>query len=100
MEHSIEKIGGTSMTAWQDVLQNIWLRPTRNSEGVETLYQRAFVVSAYAGITNGLLEHKKTGEAGVYALFANDEDSPWPSKLNDVLAQMLKINADIFADDE
>ena len=99
MEHSIEKIGGTSMTAWQDVLNNIWLRPQRNAEGEETLYQRAFVVSAYSGITNGLLEHKKTGEAGVYALFAEDENNPWAEKLDDVLQQMLNINAEIFADD-
>lgn len=88
------------MSAWHDVLHNIWLRPTRNSEGVETLYQRGFVVSAYAGITNGLLEHKKTGTAGVYALFAEDENSPWQEKLSQVLEQMLKINAEIFADDQ
>src|SRR5690554_2157867 len=97
MQHSIEKIGGTSMTQWQDVLKNIWLRPQRNVEGEETLYQRAFVVSAYSGITNGLLEHKKTGESGVYALFAEDENSPWAEKLDSVLKQMLSINAEIFA---
>lgn len=87
------------MTQWQDVLKNIWLRPQRNAEGEETLYQRAFVVSAYSGITNGLLEHKKTGESGVYALFAEDENSPWKEKLNSVLKQMLSINAEIFAGD-
>ena len=97
--HSIEKIGGTSMSAWQDVLNNIWLRPQRNAEGEETLYQRAFVVSAYSGITNELLEHKKTGEAGVYAMFAEDDDNPWAEKLDSVLKQMLKINSEIFADD-
>lgn len=99
MQHSIEKIGGTSMSAWQDVLKNIWLRPQRNAEGEDTLYQRAFVVSAYSGITNGLLEHKKSGESGVYSLFAEDENSPWAAKLDSVLKEMLAINSEIFADD-
>ena len=38
------------------------------------LYHRIFVVSAFGGITNLLLEHKKSGEPGVYALFSNDDD--------------------------
>lgn len=100
MNHSVEKIGGTSMSRWQDVLQNIWLRPHTGADGNSSLYQRVFVVSAYAGITNGLLEHKKSGEPGVYALFAEmDDKHPWEDKLQQVLQQMLEINAGMFADD-
>jgi len=98
--HSVEKIGGTSMSQTQDVLQNIWLRPQTVAEGSQpTLYQRVFVVSAYAGMTNGLLEHKKTGEAGVYALFSDmDESRPWEPKLYEVLDTMLAKNAEMFAE--
>lgn len=85
------------MSAWRDVLENIWLRP--NAEG--SLYGRGFVVSAYSGITNALLEHKKTGEPGVYALFSEmDEQNPWQEKLKATLERMLEINADIFSNDQ
>jgi aspartate kinase len=98
MFHTVEKIGGTSMSRYQDVLSNIWLRPQTLSDGSQTLYQRVFVVSAYAGMTNGLLEHKKTGEPGVYALFSEmDEHRPWQTKLEQVLEDMLAINADMFS---
>ena len=98
--HSVEKIGGTSMSRYDDVLSNIWLRPKTLADGSSTLYQRVFVVSAYAGMTNGLLEHKKTDEAGVYALFAEmDEKRPWQDKLDEVEQQMLAINEEMFADD-
>ncbi|WP_375434787.1 aspartate kinase [uncultured Hymenobacter sp.] len=59
---TVEKIGGTSMSAFGDVLRNII---EFNRTGAE-LYNRIFVVSAYAGVTNWLLENKKTGEPGVY----------------------------------
>jgi len=98
--HTVEKIGGTSMSQYQDVLHNIWLRPYQHQTQGETLYQRVFVVSAYAGMTNGLLEHKKSGEPGVYALFAEmDEKRPWQDKLHEVLNNMLAVNAEMFAPD-
>jgi len=56
------------MSAFGDVLRNIMLRDPRH------VYGRIYVVSAYAGVTNQLLEHKKTGEPGVYALFAQGGD--------------------------
>lgn len=100
-DHSVEKIGGTSMSRYEDVLNNIWLRPATDSTGNASLYRRIFVVSAYAGMTNGLLEHKKTGEPGVYALFAEmDEKHPWQEKLRQVLADMLAMNATMFAADK
>jgi len=50
------------MTAFGDVLDNIIFH---NREGA-ALYNRIFVVSAYANVTNWLLENKKTGAPGVY----------------------------------
>ena len=64
---SVEKIGGTSMSAFGDVLRHIMLYDKVRILG------RIYVVSAYSGVTNQLLEHKKTGEPGIYALFADGE---------------------------
>ena len=65
--HTVEKIGGTSMSDYAAVRDNIIKKPVQP----ETLYQRIFVVSAYSGVTDKLLEHKKTGGPGVYSLFAD-----------------------------
>ena len=67
---TIEKIGGTSMSALKDVLNNIILY---NRSG-DQLYSRVFVVSAFSGVTNLLLENKKTKAPGVYHQLANNED--------------------------
>lgn len=83
---TVEKIGGTSMTRFQDVLKNIIVGNRANTE----LYNRIFVVSAYAGVTNWLLEHKKTGEPGVYEKFANGSD--YNSSLQEVLNKLLELN--------
>ena len=56
--HTVEKIGGTSMSCFKDLLENIFL----SQHPKHGLYQRIFVVSAYSGMTNQLLEHKKTGK--------------------------------------
>ncbi len=63
--HTVEKIGGTSMSRTAELLDTVLIG---NRSG-DALYNRIFVVSAYAGITDALLEHKKTGEPGVYARF-------------------------------
>src|SRR5690554_7314693 len=60
-QHTVEKIGGTSMSNYEAVRDNIIIGKRKKSD----LYQRIFVVSAYGGVTNELLEHKKTGEPGV-----------------------------------
>ena len=63
------------------------------------LYGRVFVVSAYGGVTDKLLEHKKTGEPGVYALFASsDSDWAWGDALSEVGRAMQAINADALKD--
>jgi aspartate kinase len=83
----VEKIGGTSMSKFADVLANIMLRDPDN------VYGRVYVVSAYAGVTNELLEHKKTGQPGVYARFANGGD--FASALVALTAKLKGINAEL-----
>lgn len=93
--HTVEKIGGTSIAATDAVIRNVFLADRRNEE----LYRRVFVVSAYAGLTNTLLEDKKTGEPGVYSLFASAEsDWGWSDALTAAAEKMSAVNAEIFAD--
>lgn len=92
-QHTVEKIGGTSMNDYVAVRDNI----VQIHRDPETLYQRIFVVSAYGGITNLLLEHKKSKEPGVYALFANDDsDWEWSERLTDAAKAMREVNARMF----
>ncbi|WP_233071130.1 aspartate kinase [Motilimonas eburnea] len=94
--HTVEKIGGTSMSDYESVRDNIILNP-----GASQFYQRVFVVSAYGGITDQLLEYKKTGQAGVYALFANSMvDTGWQQKLAELKQQLLDINTALFVEGE
>lgn len=91
-KHTVEKIGGTSMSQFGEVLKNIIVR---NRSGKE-LYNRIFVVSAYGGITDMLLEHKKNATPGVYAKFAAGDKS-WENAIDEVKTRMKEINAK-FAD--
>lgn len=92
--HTVEKIGGTSMSQYQAVKENIIYHPREHG-----LYQRIFVVSAYAGMTDLLLNHKKTGESGVFELFANSmSGDSWQTKLDQVKQAMFDINAELFSD--
>lgn len=86
--HTVEKIGGTSMSNFQLLLDNIFIG---NRQG-EELYNRIFVVSAYGGVTNMLLEHKKSGKPGVYGLFA-EGNSSWKLALKEVEDEMYRINS-------
>ena len=74
------------MSQFQDVLKNIVLGDRK----LEDLYNRVFVVSAYGGVTNWLLEHKKTGEPGVYEKFVLNEN--YLQALDDVLEKLIRIN--------
>lgn len=92
--HSVEKIGGTSMAATSTLFDNVLIAGRKGP----ALYNRIFVVSAYAGMTDLLLEHKKTGEPGVYAHFAaNDAEADWQGALDRVRAAMRARNAAMFA---
>ncbi len=93
MMHTVEKIGGTSMSRFHELLENIFIGSRQGA----ALYQRIFVVSAYAGMTNLLLEHKKTGQAGVYQRFAETHnDEAWLMALEKVRQSMLEKNAELF----
>jgi len=85
--HTVEKIGGTSMTQFGDVMNNVIIGQRKKND----FYNRIFIVSAYGGVTNLLLEHKKSGESGVYAKFAN-KDSTWQDSLEIVRKTMLTLN--------
>ncbi len=82
---TVEKIGGTSMSAFDKVLQNIILfDPNR-------IYNRIYIVSAYAGVTNWLLEDKKTQKPGVYHFFINKQN--YAEKLDELCSKLQQINA-------
>ncbi|MFB9149054.1 aspartate kinase [Roseovarius ramblicola] len=92
-QHTVEKIGGTSMTRVAELLDTLFIG---DREGAR-LYHRIFVVSAFGGITNKLLEHKKSGTPGVYALFANDDDDHgWLDALTEVGHAMREAHGDIL----
>ena len=85
--HTVEKIGGTSMSRFGEVMKNVIVGSRRDAE----LYNRIFVVSAYSGITNLLLEDKKTGAPGVYGYVSSDNPN-WEQALDKVRAKMLEYN--------
>ncbi|MBN1115511.1 MAG: aspartate kinase [Oligoflexia bacterium] len=86
-EHTVEKIGGTSMSNFETVLDNVIIGKRKPFE----IYNRIFIVSAYGGITNMLLEHKKSSVPGVYQYF-KDNNPAWESTLESVRDKMLEIN--------
>ncbi|WP_201982043.1 aspartate kinase [Hymenobacter rubidus] len=83
---TVEKIGGTSMTAFADVLDNIIFH---GREGRE-LYNRILVVSAYANVTNWLLENKKTGAPGVYYHISQQQE--FRAALQAVAVKLQELN--------
>ncbi len=87
-QHTVEKIGGTSMTRFGELMENILIGSRKGAE----LYNRIFVVSAYGGITNLLLEDKKTGEPGIYGSFAAGDNREWQEKLEATRQKMLDLN--------
>ena len=90
--HTVEKIGGTSMSRFGELMDHILIGKRRGAE----LYNRIFVVSAYGGITNLLLEDKKTGAPGIYGLFAAG-DSDWELKLAETRNRMIEYNRSFAA---
>ena len=91
--HTVEKIGGTSMSQYEAVRDNVVYRGCRSSD----VYNRIFVVSAYGGITDKLLEAKKTSEPGIYGLFANaEEEGCWEQALDDLKEAFFQINQGLF----
>jgi aspartate kinase len=74
------------MSKFRDVLNNIIIRQAIEGD----YYNRIFVVSAYNNVTNWLLEHKKTGEPGVYDLFAKGKN--YRDALEKLLQKLIRIN--------
>ncbi len=85
--HTVEKIGGTSMSRFGEIMDNVII----GHRTPEQMYNRIFVVSAYGGITNLLLENKKSGAPGVYGRFATD-DQGWKTALETVRQRMIECN--------
>lgn len=88
MGHTVEKIGGTSMTRFGELLDNLFIGKRTG----EALYNRIFVVSAYGGITDMLLENKKTSAPGIYGSFAAGDNHGWQDKLESTRKRMLELN--------
>ena len=86
MNLTVEKIGGTSMSRFYDVLHNIILGNHTHNQ----MYNRIFVVSAYENVTNWLLEHKKSGQPGIYTKFFHSED--YETALDELCGKLIKIN--------
>ena len=74
------------MTALGDVIKNIILFERNGKQ----LYNRILVVSAFSGVTNMLLEDKKTGAPGVYHLLANYKDFHKP--INSLIVKLKQLN--------
>lgn len=88
------------MSALKNVIDNIILFNRKGDE----LYNRIFVVSAFSGVTNMLLENKKTGEPGVYHRLAQYEDFQTPlkelvEKLKELNKQYVNIGLDLATAD-
>jgi len=79
------------MSKFQDVLQNIIIKPSKDGD----YYNRIFIVSAYNNVTNWLLEHKKTKEPGIYQKFVNNQN--YNKALIELLDRLIDINR-TFAD--
>ncbi|RBI73950.1 aspartate kinase [Roseovarius sp. TE539] len=91
--HTIEKIGGTSMSRLDELVETLF------ADGDEDIrYGRVFVVSAFGGITDLLLEQKKSGNPGLFARFANEEDDHgWLDALSRVSEGMRAAHGSILS---
>ena len=83
---TVEKIGGTSMSHFADILEDVIKGQTRQN----SYYHRVFIVSAYGGVTDSLLENKKSKKPGIYAQFASKKN--YLSSLDALFEQLVSIN--------
>jgi len=92
-QHTVEKIGGTSMSRARELLGTLLIGERRGP----ALYNRIFVVSAFGGITDRLLEHKKSGEPGVYDLYVNsDSEHAWLDALSKTAEAMRAAHDEVL----
>lgn len=87
---TVEKIGGRSMAATEALLDNVLLPAARRSSP----YGRIVVVSAYAGVTDQLLESKRGDGAGLHRLLATGSD--WRPALGALETRLSSINRSLF----
>ncbi|SEO91775.1 aspartate kinase [Salinihabitans flavidus] len=81
------------MSRVRELVDTLFIGARKKSD----LYGRVFVVSAFGGITDLLLEHKKSGSPGVYALFSNDDnDHGWLDALTRVGDAMSAAHKDVL----
>lgn len=80
----VEKIGGTSMSMFDQIVDTIILKNKKD------ITNRVYVVSAYGGITNELLEHKKTRKPGIYTQF--EQNKNFCAGLETLKKKLFKIN--------
>lgn len=73
------------MYRFPEIIDNVILH------NLDDVYGRIFVVSAYAGVTNELLEHKKSGKPGIYKLFEEQEN--YPIKMLALRDQLFELNS-------
>jgi aspartate kinase len=73
------------MSRFPEVLSNVILRDPSH------VYGRIYVVSAYAGVTDLLLEHKKSQKPGVYSAFA--KQGAYAEALDAVKSRFFELNA-------
>lgn len=77
------------------VLSNIVRRPGPGGEFAERIY----VVSAFEGVTDRLLEHKRTGAPGLHALVSDQDNrsEEWLDALDQLREQLVALNAEMLA---
>jgi len=73
------------MSRFPEIVDNIILKDKEHT------YGRIYIVSAYAGVTNDLIEHKKTNQAGIYKLFEDQQN--YPIKMIRLQESLYKLNA-------
>jgi hypothetical protein len=84
MTHTVEKIGGTCMSRATELLDSALIGcGTKDSSMAASSWSRPWRHH------QPLLEHKKSGQSGVYALFADaDNDEGWSEALTATGAEM------------
>ena len=78
------------MSRFSEVCSNVILRNPKH------VYGRLYVVSAYAGVTDLLLEHKKSQMPGVYPAFATG--GAYAEALDAVRLRFFELNASLKAE--
>ncbi len=77
------------MSRFSEILDNIILPAN------DDIFGRVYVVSAYAGVTNDLLEHKKTAQPGIYQLFEAQEN--YPRKMLALRERLMEFNESLVS---